>query len=319
MKQSQVEGMMFGLGIGDAMGYQVEFDSLSAIKAKFGMRGVQELPYPALYSDDSQMTFALAESLLDVPADAPLDTIMQAVGKRFLDWSELQQNPHYNRAPGNACMSGLDRYRGGISWHESGDVDSKGCGAAMRVAPLGLLYRDDPAQLKAVAQASAVITHRHPAGVASAVAAAYAVKLALDELPIQSLIAEVSTFTAGMSDDLDAAFSRVGHAAAWSNEEDALKHIGEGWVGEEAVALALYCVLRYPNDFAACIRRASTTNGDSDSIACIAGSIIGARLGIEAIPAHWIAQIESQAYIADLAARLAARYFDTHAENSQKV
>jgi ADP-ribosylglycohydrolase len=90
------------------------------------------------------------------------------------------------------------------------------------------------------------------------------------------------------------------------DEEAALRHIGEGWVGEEAVGLALYCVLRYPDDYVACVRRAANTNGDSDSISCIAGGIMGARLGLDAIPVDWINQCENRDYLFDLSQRMAA-------------
>jgi len=80
-----------------------------------------------------------------------------------------------------------------------------------------------------------------------------------------------------------------------------------GWVGEEAVALALYCFLRYPNDYSKTVIRAANTNGDSDSIACIAGSISGAYLGVQAIPEAWIERIEKADYLADLAERLSEK------------
>jgi ADP-ribosylglycohydrolase len=84
-------------------------------------------------------------------------------------------------------------------------------------------------------------------------------------------------------------------------------HLQRGWVGEEAVALALYCFLKYPNDYAKTVIRAANTNGDSDSIACIAGSISGAYLGIDAIPSDWTSRIEKSDYLADLAMRLEAK------------
>ncbi len=83
--------------------------------------------------------------------------------------------------------------------------------------------------------------------------------------------------------------------------------LGEGWVGEEAVALALYCFLRYPEDYENVVIRGANTNGDSDSIACIGGSISGAYLGINAIPQRWVKRIEKADYLADLAERLAAK------------
>ena len=93
----------------------------------------------------------------------------------------------------------------------------------------------------------------------------------------------------------------------YGSEEMALKALGEGWVGEEAVALALYCFLRYPDDYAKTVRRGANTNGDSDAIACIAGGIGSTRLGVDAIPVHWRRNIEEAEHLDDLEARVAVK------------
>jgi len=72
------------------------------------------------------------------------------------------------------------------------------------------------------------------------------------------------------------------------------------------VALALYCFLHYPDSYEKTIIRGANTNGDSDSIACIAGAISGAYLGEDAIPEPWVKQIEKSAYLDDLAHRLSS-------------
>ncbi len=90
----------------------------------------------------------------------------------------------------------------------------------------------------------------------------------------------------------------------WDDEEKALDYIGQGWVGEEALALALYCFLRYPESYEKVVKRGANTNGDSDSIACIAGAISGVYLNSETIPKDWIKRIEKTEYLDDLANRL---------------
>jgi len=293
---------LLGLALGDALGWSTEFKKLPEIKRIYGAQGIQEPPDPAIYTDDTQMTVALAEGLLDAGIDADLDTQMNAVGKRFVSWLHSEDN---NRAPGNACMTGVRNFEQGVAWRNAGVADSKGCGSAMRVAPIGCLYQHDERRLREVAHASGLITHGHPAAVAASIAAAYAVKLALDGAPVPEYLPRIMTFVAGISDEFDNAIYHVGHAGAWVDEEAALRHIGEGWVGEEAVALALYCVIRYPDDYVACIRRAANTDGDSDSIACIAGGIMGARLGLEAIPQDWRERCENRDYLSALAGRMA--------------
>lgn len=293
---------MFGLALGDALGWPVEFDNLAEIKRRYGAQGIQEPPDPALFTDDTQMTVALAEGLLDAGLTADIDTQMNAVGRRFIAWLHSDEN---DRAPGSTCIAGVKRFEAGMHWREAGIAHSKGCGSAMRVAPIGYLYQHDERRLREVAEASGLITHGHPAAVAASIAAAYAVKLALDGAPVQTYLSRIMNFTDGISDEFDAAILRVGHVGAWTDEEAALKHIGEGWTGEEAVALALYCLLHYPDDYVACIRRAANINGDSDSVASIVGGIQGARLGIDAIPEAWRRRCEKREYLDDLARRMA--------------
>jgi len=66
MDLDKSKGMIYGLAIGDALGRPTEFMSLSAIKTTYGEKGIQDLPDPALYTDDTQMSLALAEALVSV-------------------------------------------------------------------------------------------------------------------------------------------------------------------------------------------------------------------------------------------------------------
>ncbi|MCU0511610.1 MAG: ADP-ribosylglycohydrolase family protein [Anaerolineae bacterium] len=303
MSVQQAQAILFGLALGDALGYPTEFMRLRQIQAVYGPAGITAPPDPALFSDDTQMTLALTEGLLHAGLAADLDAQMAAVGQEFIRWAHSPEN---NRAPGHTCMQGIHQYESGLPWRESGLVASKGCGSAMRVATIGYLYQHDPDRLREVAHASGIITHRHPAAIAASLAGAYLVKLALDAVPPADYLARTLAFVDGISDEFDQALLRIGHVQGWGSEERALTHLGEGWTGETAIALALYCVLRYPDDYVAAMRRAASTDGDSDSIACIAGGILGARLGLAAIPADWQQRCEKRALLLDLGERMAA-------------
>ncbi len=303
MRDHQAQAILFGLALGDALGAPTEFLKLSEIKQQYGAAGIQAPPDPALFTDDTQMTVALTEGLLDAGLDADLESQMQAVGRRFINWLYDGEN---DRSPGRTSIAGIERFESGSSWHTSGIIGSKGCGSAMRVATIGYLYCGDEDRLRAVAESSGLITHGHRTAVAASIGAAYAVKLALDGVPVADYLRRILAFTDGISDEFDAALLRVGHVLAWNDEEAALDHIGQGWTGEEALALALYCLLRSPDDYTACVRRAANTNGDSDSVACIAGGILGARLGLDAIPADWRDRCEHRADLLDLAGRMDA-------------
>lgn len=296
---SEAQAILFGLALGDALGNPTEFMSLPIIKKNYGEAGIQQPADPALYTDDTQMTLALTEGLLDAGLDAPLDAQMTAIGHRFVDW--MRHAPH--RAPGLTCLSGTENFERDPNWRTSGIQHSKGCGSAMRVATIGYLYQYNPMRLIEVASASSVITHNHPSTIASAIAAAVMVKLALDGVHPKEYLHQVMEITTGISPEFDQCMYRVGQAH-FASEERCLRHIGEGWIGEEAVGLALWCVARYPDDYVAVVRRAANTNGDSDSIACIAGGISAARLGMEAIPTDWVARCENADGLVHLAERI---------------
>jgi len=171
------------------------------------------------------------------------------------------------------------------------------------------VYQNDPEKLKQVARASGICTHGHRTAVAASISVAYLVKLALDDTNPGEMIPKLLEFTKGISREFDEAILKVEECLDWKDEVESLKHLGEGWIGEEAVALALYCFLKNPDDYKKTVIRGANTNGDSDSIACIAGGICGACLGIDAIPSKWVQQIEKSDYLSDLAIRLAAKKF----------
>lgn len=304
MDTDKAKGIIYGLAIGDALGYPTEFMSLPRIKEIYGPSGIQDLPKtPALFTDDTQMSIAIAEALIK-SGEKDVKLIMEAVRDEFIKWSHSPEN---NRAPGKACLTGVANMERGLHWSESGVARSKGCGSAMRAAPIGYLYQNAPIKLKEVAHASGICTHGHPTGDAACIGTAYLVKLALDGVKPEEMIPALLNFTSGISDEFDKAVLKVNKCLDWKDEEEALNYMGEGWIGEEAVALALYCFLKYPDDYKKVVLRGANTNGDSDSIACIAGSISGAFLGIKAIPQEWVKNIEKSEYLNDLPVRLAKK------------
>ncbi len=291
------KGIIYGLAIGDAMGKPTEFISLSEIKEQYGTSGIQDLPFHAFYTDDTQMSLALARALLD-SSEKDINDIMESVKTEFIKWKHSPE--FYSGAPGHTCITGVVNMQNGVHWKESGVSKSKGCGSAMRVASIGYLYQNDPEKLKEVAHYSGICTHGHPTGDAACIGAAYLVKLILDGVNLNTIISELLIFTKGISQEFDDAILKVNKCLDWDDEEKALEYLGQGWIGEEAVALALYCFLRYPNSYEKTVLRGANTNGDSDSIACIAGGISGAYLGYEAIPDSWLKKIQNSSYLEEI-------------------
>ena len=66
----------------------------------------------------------------------------------------------------------------------------------------------------------------------------------------------------------------------------------QGWAAHEAIAAAMFVVARHERDLPGALLEGANAAGDSDSIATLAGALLGARLGLEAIPANWIRDVE---------------------------
>ncbi|MFD5084700.1 ADP-ribosylglycohydrolase family protein [Kitasatospora sp. NPDC058406] len=321
MGRGKATGALLGLAIGDAMGRPTEFEDVEQIARQWP--DWRELPLPgrALITDDTQMTLALARGLRTALETGPLTAarLEPPVRQEFLDW---WRSPDNNRAPGNTCLASCARLSTpGRRWQSASDTGSKGCGANMRVAPLGLIRELAPAQLAGAAQLQSGLTHGHPTALAASDLTAFAVRKLAEGLPPAGLPAVLrayalanrtrydrswlgdladhaqdstpEAFIARGWDDCLAVLDRLTAAlAAPDVEADPCLATGEGWIAEEALATGLLCFLLLPDDPVAAVRRGAYSSGDSDSIACLAGAFAGAHLGADAWPAEWVERIE---------------------------
>lgn len=312
-------GCLFGLAYGDALGAETEFLDMQTIRDRFGEEGPRDLPgAPALVTDDTQMTIAVAEGLLGALEHPPLapESVLPRWRRHFIDWLH---DPDNDRAPGATCLQSCRNLEDGLRWTEATQHRSKGCGANMRVAPVGLVPGLTDEQRAGAAQLQAALTHGHPTALVAAELTAFAVwwlreGLAPAELPAalrercraaayreqwledlwrragadgpREFIALGRRECLTALDRLEEALARAGR------EDDPCRITGEGWVAEEALATALLCFLLFPGDPVAAIRRGAASSGDSDSIACLAGAFAGAHLGMDAWPAGWAGRIE---------------------------
>ena len=85
---------------------------------------------------------------------------------------------------------------------------------------------------------------------------------------------------------------------------DAIHQLGEGWVGEETLAIAIYCALRHENDFDKALTASVNHRGDSDSTGSVTGNILGAYLGLQTIPEKYLKNLELRKTIMMVAERL---------------
>ena len=223
-------------------------------------------------------------------------------------WLLSQRELYAGRAPGSTCMRAMRVLKQtGNTWKN----DSKGCGSVMRVAPVGILCAGLPV-LSVTAMdwgaATSAITHGHPTGQLAAGALAMLITDLLRGLPLPIAVAHVTRqlATLAQSGEVVEALTEAERLAQSSpNSADVLVQLGEGWIAEESLAIAVYCALSTP-DLPTALRLAVNHDGDSDSTGAITGNIAGCMYGVKAIPAAWLDALELRDVISQVADDLAA-------------
>ncbi|MEV5439092.1 ADP-ribosylglycohydrolase family protein [Streptomyces sp. NPDC052682] len=331
VRKQAATGALTGLALGDALGYPTEFKDVPAILATYGPWRQMRLPEPALVTDDTQMTLALGRGLRTAMDRGVLEPegMAQAVRQEFIAWN---RSPENNRAPGNTCIRACvlleqaDR-----PWQDASQIHSKGCGANMRVAPLGLIPGLSDEQRAGAAQLQSALTHGHPTALAASDLTAHAVRLLAQGAEPTGLVGLLRSyalenrsryhhrwlgdlwtragdptperFIARGWDECLAMLDRLRQAVRTvSPESDPCLATGEGWIAEEALATGLLCFLLFVDEPLTALRRAACTVGDSDSIACLAGAFAGAYLGADAWPAQWADRVEHRGDLVALGA-----------------
>jgi ADP-ribosylglycohydrolase len=329
-KRAKFQGCLLGGAIGDALGAPVEFMRLSAIQDKFGPQGVTkfEPAYGGIgrITDDTQMTLFTAEGLLRGYVRGCYKGISSLVGttanayQRWLKtqdevcliqtdeadgWLSTYDELHRRRAPGNTCLSSL---RLMDQMGLPAQNDSKGCGAVMRVAPVGLFRAAGgcEADFNATFQLAAdigAITHGHPTGYLTAGVFAVLIEAVSRGLSLHQALEcakiclrkkelfQVTMLAIELAERL---------AKSATSAENAIREIGEGWVAEESLAISIYCALT-AGTFERAVITAVNHDGDSDSTGAMTGNLIGAVLGIEQIPADWQTQVELRDVVIEIA------------------
>jgi len=215
------------------------------------------------------------------------------------------------RAPGNSCLSALQRAELGTIREPINN--SKGCGGVMRIAPVGL-YEEDPEKAFKSGCDIAALTHGHPSGYLASGMLAAIICFVLQDRSLDRSIGD-AMYILRTYDDHQEVLQIIEKAMLLSMaEEPSLSHIedlGAGWVAEEALAISLYCALCARDDFEKAVITAVNHGGDSDSTGAITGNILGAVYGRKIIPAKWQDTLELCDVIEKLATDLFIRFEDS--------
>ena len=248
---------MYGAILGDMVGAPYEFDRGNKSK-DFKMFNPD-----VHYTDDSVMTFAIADAILKAGTGADEQTMK----KNFVECMQRWGNKYPYAGYGG-------RFAGWLRSNDPQPYNSWGNGSAMRVSPVGWLF-DSIERTREVARWSAEVTHNHPEGVKGAEATAAAIFMARNG--------------AGKAEIKDYVIKNFGYDLSRTCDE-----IRPGYYHVEScmetVPEAITAFLE-GNDFEDAVRTAVSLGGDCDTLTCITGSIAEAFFGF---PAEMVQEVESR-------------------------
>ncbi|MEO4038761.1 ADP-ribosylglycohydrolase family protein [Micrococcaceae bacterium Sec6.3] len=339
---------------GDALGGVVEFTPASGITAQLGPSGVTDaVTLMALdgarslpITDDTQMTLYVLDGLLewiewqnagqasDAAACVWLACLRWYATQRGSlpegappvpgRWIDEHEELRVQQAPGNACLSGLADPGMGLPG-DPHNPESKGCGTVMRSAPYGMVPGLEDHHVASFARQGAVLTHGHPTAWVSAATHALVIAALLRGATLPDAVAHARAWVEDAGEDgletaaaLEAA-ERLAQAASRDDGDLGAPGslplaLGEGWVAEEALAIAVFAALvadRVADGpeaaLALALRIGVNHGGDSDSTASLAGQLLGARHGLAVFGAEADVDPASDAAAACVPAWIAER------------
>ncbi|MEO9193529.1 MAG: ADP-ribosylglycohydrolase family protein, partial [Polyangia bacterium] len=288
----RLRGCLLGGAMGDTLGYPVEFMSTSAIKKEHGAEVPTHLAFAgaAVVSDDTQMTLFTAEGFIRAAQRMrergicnPINVLKGAyvrwyhtqtgadVEGEYRGWLVGERRLWVQRAPGNTCMSALRKLSdkgAALPSVDSPPNDSKGCGAVMRSAPIGMGVSSRERSFS-MARDAGVLTHGHPSGYLSAAYFAALITDVLEDVPLAVAMesaAELCRLERGHEELLSIIERATRLAAKGPPSAATIEALGGGWTGEEALAIALLCTLTAdttsPTGIKAALWRAAAHTGD---------------------------------------------------------
>ena len=340
LQVQRFRGVLLGGAVGDALGAAVEFMQRTEILSWFGPHGIRDfVPVDGrlgAITDDTQLTLFCAEAILRGHAIGarPHDNAAHALerSRSYLRWlltqgetqplldaprSWLMDQPDlfHRRGPGQTCLSSLRAMR---ALGASAANTSKGCGGVMRVAPVGLFHSHFYSESEvfdtgvfAAGAEDAALTHGHACGHLPAGFLALLIALLVANVPLEVALARSQRQLLARTGHEETA-AAIERALVLAHNEPCdpaqLASLGHGWVGEEALAVALYCAVGCEQTGGAletAVTLAVNHDGDSDSTGAITGSLVGALHGEQGIPKRWLDALELRDVVTTLADDLA--------------
>lgn len=296
--KSKFMGALIGSAVGDAIGAPVEGWSMEMVSSVYGEEKGWKMIY-GRYTDDTEMMIGVAESLIEHKGFNGAN-----MARTFI------QNYDATRGYGPGSKEALKRLREGEGWEEAseklfGGKGSYGNGAAMRIAPIGILYYDNADKLREIAYKSSHITHSHELGKEGAALQAFSIALAVRGQK-DGMLSTLREFVQN-----DVYKEKIRKIAILLDKEaskkEVISELGNGEAAFNSVPTAIYSFLRFDN-FEDSVVYAVSLGGDTDTIGAMTGAISGAYYGEGAIPTEWVERLEEgekgKSYIKRLAEEL---------------
>ncbi len=290
---------ILGIAVGDALGMPAEGLSREDIKRIYGeIRDFYPSPYGDLkageWTDDTEQMLLLAESIVETIYFSP-ENFAEKLKRWFLNTKSRRIGPSSTRAISNLLS--------GVPWNRAG-VQSDTCGAAMRVAPIGLVYHFSLNLVERYAELSARVTHTGSGAVAGAISIAVAVACNILDFSDEEMLTEVLKRVEA-ADNLMADKIKYAHEISDRDLDFAVEKLGNTISALDVVPMAFYCYFA-GKDFEESLIKAANSGGDADSIAAICGALKGSA-GFE-IPERWLKNLKDR----DLLVEIADKLYELH-------
>ncbi len=308
---SRFVGALVGTFVGDALGMPVEGWSWREIARAYGE--VREMLPARLgagtYTDDTALTIALAESLLANEGRVVPEDLVQRFRRAY--------DPRRGFGAGMHRLMRL--WDEGVPWEEAAqrlfDGGSYGNGAAMRVAPVGVLFHRDDRAVYEAAITQARVTHAHPLGQEGAALQALAVAHALRSDPTtfsrDDFLTDLEAALPAAAETLRRALMQAGELFdRWEDRDLIVRKLGNRSSAHRSVPTAIFAFLTFWNSFEEAVVYAVSLGGDTDTLAAMTGAIAGAFHGVDAIPKRWWRALENTDRGRDYIVRLGERLHD---------
>ena len=299
LAQDRFVGCLLGLAIGDALG--APFEGLTGTLI-YDMRGLPEQflnaasAEPLYYTDDTEMMLGVAQTLVKC------GEIDEAVLMR-----RFAKNYHPERGYGAGLRKILDAIRAGESWEALATSQfpggSLGNGAAMRVAPVGLLFAMDPDRVWEQAGKSARPTHRHPVGIEAAQLMAMAISMAVqgDTFTRKSFLRKLRALAS--TEELKWALD----TAIRLRPGDSYSVLGSTLQAHRSVITAIALFASTDGNFEETVGQAIALGDDTDTLAAMGGALCGAYRGVQTIRSEWLNRLEQNGKVRARIEKLAVK------------